>query len=530
MRSRFTKQKVFFCFFFFLFSIILFFKMYYQRLGAFGCFDQCFNYVAAYFMLKGRTLYSQIFFNHQVLMAYLSYIIQAILRPATTYQLVLYHRLFVFLFSSSMDLLLIFRFRAKGAAFVLFYETTKYYLFGHLFLPEALVVYLLVYLFGLNWQKIEKNRLSSLDFLTAGVLTWLVIFLREPYAPIAILLYIFLLWGKKLTKAKILSLSLFGSLSLLTLLSVPWSDYFFNLVTVNRGFVSQATQSTGLQGIRLFKVFLYPFYLLFGGQQNHFRVFLVGLDLVFLFLAGVLVISLKKYQSVGFVFLALGLTSLRWVEPGFIYYSAFRLLPWYGLFLMAIFLFLDIIGRKKKLFRLKRSLVFGLVALFIYIVSPAHSFLWEKVDSHEEFTVNYAHPFVYGEVVKILADKNDKLFLELWHDLIYWQSGLDSSYKYALYTPVMTDFSKYREARTEMFQHHPPDFYYAACSSDLIYWQPNNKDTVPLLPKERAKDYTQLFLNNQPTCLFVKKTKLPQITPSQWEAVKKFGFSLPPGD
>lgn len=523
-------RRLLFCSFFSLFSIVLFFKMYYQRLGAFGCFDQCTDYVAAYFMLKGRTLYSEIFRNHQMLMTYLSYVIQAILHPATTYQLVLYHRLFVFLFSLVMDLWLIFRFRKKGIAFVLFYETTKYYLFGHLFLPEGLIVYLLAYLLGLSWQKMEKNKLSFFDFLTAGVFTWLVIFLRETCIPMAILLYASLFWGKKLTRAKILSLSLFGLLSLLTLLSVPWPDYFFSLVTVNQGFVSQATQSTGLQGIGWFKIFLYPLSLLFGGQWNHFRLILVGLDLIFLISGGLLAITLKKYRSVGFVILILGLASLRWVEPGTIFYSAFHLLPWYSLFLMAIFLFLDTISKKKKWFPLRNRVVLGLMILFGYTILSPQSFLWEEVDSHEEFTVNYAHPFVYGNVVKTLASKEDKLFLELWYDLIYWQSGLDSSYKYSLYTPAVANFPKYQQARTEMFQKYPPDFYYSACSSDLIYQQSNYENTAPLLPKERVNDYVRLFLNDQPTCLFVKKTKLDQITSGQWNTVKKFGFHLPQSD
>ena len=57
-------------------------------------------------MLRGKTLYSQIFFNHQPLMAYLSFLIQALSQPKTLYHLILFHHLFIILFSLLLDLFL----------------------------------------------------------------------------------------------------------------------------------------------------------------------------------------------------------------------------------------------------------------------------------------------------------------------------------------------------------------------------------------------------------------------------------------
>src|SRR5258706_10849313 len=112
-------------------------KLYYDRVGSFSFGDEYNNFIAGYFMIKGRALFSQIFFNHQVLMAYISFAIQKVFHPTTLYKLVLYHRLFVIFFSFVFDILLVMRFRLRALICILFYEIIKYYLFGNLFLAES---------------------------------------------------------------------------------------------------------------------------------------------------------------------------------------------------------------------------------------------------------------------------------------------------------------------------------------------------------------------------------------------------------
>ena len=72
-----------------------------KRLGAFGCFDDCFNFGAGYFLLQGKHLYSQIFFNHQPFMAYISAVIQYVSHPQTLFELVKYHRISVMAFAAA---------------------------------------------------------------------------------------------------------------------------------------------------------------------------------------------------------------------------------------------------------------------------------------------------------------------------------------------------------------------------------------------------------------------------------------------
>lgn len=508
--------------FFLILTLALTSRVYSQRISVFGCFDQCFNYVAAFFMLKGKTLYSQIFFNHQPLMAYLSYGIQAVLQPKTLYELVLYHRRFIIFFSLLMNFLIIFRFRWVGAGFVLFYETTKYYLFGSFFLPEAVITFPLVYLLGLAWEGFQKKQPSSLDLLISGVFAWFVIFTRTPFIPVALFLYASILLQKgKNKKLKYLSLVIFLFLYFFTLLSLPLRDYFFEVFIVNlQTTIPSEAKTMEINGIGILKAFLYPFLIIFGkGKWNYFRFILAGLDLVFLASAVFLVARLKKIKPTLLMMVVLGLSAIRLVEPGTIFYEAFHMLPWHALFIMTIFLFLHQVYLSKQDKQLFFILFLVLIVVFAYTTISRQSFIWEKANREEEWTTNYAHYFVYGEAIKQLAEPGDTLFLERWDDLIYWQSGLDSSYQYSLYTPVMTNFPKYNNARTKMFQEKPPDFYYAFPLNESSY--------SSQLPQDIRNDYLQLYQNNEPTPLYLRKTKLPEITEEQWKKARKLGFYLP---
>lgn len=502
----------------FIWSITTF--VFYQRLGVFGCFDQCFNYVAAYFLLKGKTLFSQIFFNHQPLMAYFSYYLQLLLQPQNLYQLVLYHRLFVIAFSLFMNLLLLFRLRWVGFGFVLFYETTKFYLFGHFFLPEAMLVYPLVYLGGLFWQGLAGKKIFLYDYPLAGLFAWLVVFLSLAYVPLTIGLYsLFLFSVRKNRHLVFSSLLIFFLLSFFLLFNLPLRDYFFQVFQVNLKAVAFESEATGMGGLGFLKIFFYPFLILLKSSKHLFWSILAFLDLIFLYLIFWFWKTRKKPGVILLIFFLLGLALVRYVEPGTVFYQAFHLLAWYGLFLLFFFCFLvDFLFKPKN--RLFSSLILLLLAGFLFtaVFSP-QSFLQEKVNREEEFTVNYAPYFATGEVIKILAQPDDQLFLDLWDDLIYWQAGLDSAYPYSLYTPIMTNFDQFQTARLKMFAENPPDFYYSYYGA--------GEDCPPLLPEEMVTDYHQLYFGGKPSCLYLQEEKLKAIEKSQWEAIAKLGFSLP---
>ena len=264
------------------------YKIYMPRVNAFGCFDDCFNYVAAYFILHGKELYSEIYFNHQFLIVHMSVVVQYLAHPENIYELVLRHRQFLLLFSFLFNFLLIKRFFLPGIFFVLFYEFNKFYIFGDRFLAESFVVYPLVYMIGLIWNKMHKKHLSLFDYIFSAGGTCFVIFMREPYTLSVLFLFAAILFGRPFSKAKRIGLSFFVILTTLIIFSLPLKDYILSLVVHARNIAIMENAQNDILGLGLLKIFFYPVFLLFGGEWNIFRQILIGLAGVFLFLYGYL--------------------------------------------------------------------------------------------------------------------------------------------------------------------------------------------------------------------------------------------------
>src|SRR3989338_6739207 len=233
------------------------YKLYIPRISAFGCFDDCNNFMGGYFLLHGKKLFSEIFFNHQPMAAYLSYLIQAITSPVNIFELILRHRQFIMLFGFLFNILLIFRFGLPAFLFALIFETSKFYLFGDRFLSEGMIVYPLAYLSGLVFYKFTNRKLLTIDYLLSSIFTWFIIFSREPYVPLALFAYVFLLYHD------------------------AW-EYFFNVAVVNYAAVLPADIKTDMFGPRLLQSFFYPLYILFYGKMTIFKQILVGIDIIFL--------------------------------------------------------------------------------------------------------------------------------------------------------------------------------------------------------------------------------------------------------
>lgn len=505
-----------------VFLTLFFFKLYRvysDHFSAFGCFDECFNYVSGFFMLKGRTLYSQIYFNHQMLMAYLSFLLQAILHPQSIYFLVLEHRLFIFFFGVIMNIFLIARFGLPAVGFAVIFEATKFYFMGSLFLAESLLVYPLVYLFALAWQKLLRKKVFTFDYIFAALSAWAVIFLREPAILAAVFLYGVILFCKDTARRKLISFLIFALLTVTTLLSIPWSDYISQVWVYNAqtAFASEVgTQH--VVGFGILKVFLYPLFILFNGKWTFVREILIGVDI--LFIISLIALFIKRRIKIAiFLLVALGLTNIRVVPPGTIFYEAFHMLPWYALFVFTTFLLL----KETFLLQIKRAWKYGLIVIVLlvscYIVISPKSFIWEKVDRKRDFNLSFDTYYVYGEAVKQLAKSTDTLFLDGWNELIYWQANLNSPYKYSRTEGSIGNVLKLVNARADMFANNPPDFYYSLCSGKTRYFG--------FLPDFLVKDYVELVYVHSPSCLFVKKSKLSQITTQQWDSLKVLRFYLP---
>ncbi len=520
---------------------------YYQRIGSFGCFDDCFNYMGGYFLLKGKVIYSEFFYNHQPLMAYFSYFIQKISSPSSIYQLILYHRLFIYLFSFLMGIILIFRFKWNALAFLLVFESTKFYLFGDRFLAEGFIIYPFVYLFGITWLKIGKKAIKTYDYILSGIFAWFVIFMREPFIPVGVLLYLLIIfnksstffpWSIKLTekneerhsrnklrgfkevldknevKPKVLSFFIFGILTAGTLFLFPIQDYILNLFTFNQKGTGSEISSHGGVLANIITALFYPIYVFITGEKSIFRYVLIVTSIMFLDVL-LNLFKRKEFKQILLIILVLGLSNIRFTAPGTMYFQAFHMLIWYGLFIFAIFLCISEWIRKEKKFWIIMLPVF---LITIYSLLSKDSFL-KKTDKMLEFNNSYANEYAYGTGIKLLSKSTDTLFLEGTHDLIYWVADLNTSYKYGWYTSIMPYIDKYSSQRTAMFIKNSPDFYYDACK---LLKQNNLKPTV----KEINRQYLRLLINSKPSCLLIKKDKIKTISDERWNSVKPLGFSL----
>ncbi len=488
-----------------VFLILIYFILYgiyMPRISAFGCFDDCFNIAAGYFINEGKTLYSDIFFNHQMLMPHISALIQQ-LNPINVYELILRHRQFVLLFGFFFNLILIWRFGLPMVLFTITYEFSKFYLFGDRFLAEGLIAYPLVYLSSVVFYKFLKRKVLPIDYFLASIFTWFVIFIREPFIPLAVFLLVLVFYGK-FQKLKAVSIAVFFILSAVTLLLTPLKDYFQNVVTIN-SIVFKG--ELGIPG--LLRSFFYPLYVVLSNEKNPFMFILLPISLTFI-LHMLNLIKSKKYTLFAVIFLTLGLANIRSTQEGKVFYEAFHLLPWYGLIVSLTFLL--IFNFAKKYFAVSLLILTGLFLLYI-----PRSYLIEKANPHEEFIINYGQILEVGNVVNVLKDNEDTYFADGFDELTHWQVDLPSPYKYSWYTSFMPRFENYATARLEMFENYPPVFYYGSC--------PKETNTERLIPEQYKNSYKNITFEDKPTCLYVRRDK--EIPESRIKKLKQdFNFDL----
>lgn len=472
--------------------------------------------MGGFFLLQGKHLFSEIFFNHMPFMAYISYAIQGITNPQTLYQLVLYHRLATMLWALTMDVLIIYRFRYAGLGFVFFYEMTKFYLFGDRFLAEGILVYLLVYMCGLVWKKFHQQNVYTWEYFFVAVASWFSIFMREPYIPLTLFLFFILFWGRKQLKIKILAGSLFVFLILLTLIILPFDELIFNVYTVNKELIKFEQAEQGIGGIGMLKSFVYPFVVFVTGKWNFFHGIEVLWSLLFLVLFGIYIATSKRFLFASFLFIILGLAGIRYISPGNIYYGSFHMLMWYACFIFFTFSLLQHVIKKRQNIHIFASII--LICITGIALFSHESVFQTKRDRQEEFSTNYALYYAIGNVVQTLAKPSDTLFLDGADDMIYWQAKRTSSYRYGWYTSLMPGVKKYYQAKTDLFKKSPPDFYYDSCIP--------HKTKKALLSPSIKKQYREILFDGKSACLYIKRAIVSQISKASWEAIKKQGYTL----
>jgi len=519
LKKLFNKKQISYLFLIALLLIpfyFLLYKIYIPHTNSFGCFDECLNISAGYFMQYGRILYSEIFFNHQPNLAYLSFIIQTITNPQNLYELLLRHMQFVLFWSFIFNIFIIRRFRVAGIGFVIIYELSKYYFFGYRFLAESLIVYPMVYLAGLVILKFQNKKIYNIEYLLGAIFTWFVIFSREPFVP-SILVLFALLVGIPKTKFQKASVVILVALSFGSLIILPFKEYFYSISSLNyEAIVKNEAKESNFIGKGIFVSFFYPIFILIEGKLNELRILLTGFSIIFI-TSSIILLFKKKYKLIIVVLIILGLSNLRPVEVATVHYQAFRMIPWFGIFLLSTFMLIDSINLKRKY--LSKLLMLGIIITFIgYIVHP-QNYITKPVDGQAELITNYGQTIKIGELVKILSEHNQTFFINQNDSIIlsYWQSQIDSSYKYAFFGYVQPGFQKYKNAREVMMESNLPDFYYG----DLNFLDDKKKQ------EEIISKYQVVYLEFENNGLYIKKTLVKEISDKKWQKAEEFGIEMP---
>ncbi|KKP87000.1 MAG: hypothetical protein UR89_C0009G0021 [Candidatus Roizmanbacteria bacterium GW2011_GWA2_35_8] len=488
-------------------------KKYYDQATSFAFVDEYDNIAVAHQMIKGKKLFSEVFHNRQIGPVYLSYAIQLITKPQTLYQLIAVHRLFIIAISFIFSILLLFRFGLLGLGFPILFEPIKYYFHGNLFLGESMIVYPIIYLVLLLFEK--NKKLFFYDVILAGFFSWLTIFSREPYIPLIILLFISIFIKKKNIKGFITSSMIVFLLSAITLLGLNLKDYFFQLYVVNRSRIT-GNSFDKFDSVNLFTSLTYPILLLFKeGKWNHLRQIVSSYSLFLMSLILYFLVRLKKYRLILMSLLLLIFSAIRVVSPGTVFYGAYRTMIWISLLIILnLVYFRKLIESKKNL----TPALFILPIIFIISIISKESFIFKNINKVQSFDINYNRFFVNGEVIRLLTDSDDTLFVDGYDSLLFWQAGIPSAYKYSFYYPIMKDVKIFDNAKELMFKKNPPTFYFIDC----IY---RNINPIPKIVKD---DYHQFIysVTNGDTCLYVNKDKLIDLDNERLDSIKKYNYFL----
>ena len=123
----------------------------------------------------------------------------------------------------------------------------------------------------------------------------------------------------------------------------------------------------------------------------------------------------KQSQKALIIFIILGLTSLRYIDPGDTLYGAFHMLPWLSLLILFNFLTYTKI-------RMHHVVIF--VLIFLSAISVAKTNLFDYRDPATDFYVHFSPSSDIREAVKILSRST---LQTIWVEPVlyypHWQTG-----------------------------------------------------------------------------------------------------------
>jgi len=497
---------------FIFFLIISFF--YYRNFLRFRFVDEEENMVIGNYLLKDEILYKDLFSQHQPLTYIFSSWIQKIIRPNSIYLLVRAHRVFIILWSFVWSFVLLLSFNSFPILiFLFFYELSKIFLFGNLFLAESLSIYPLIYLVMLIFIKKDKKgaKITNVESLLVGISTSFVLFFLLPLWPLLSFLMVLLILRKKLLKKNLMYLILgFLPILLIVITKIDLKGYLLDTFYVNwKYYLSSST--SGFEP-NVFKPFLTPLLSFFPSLESTQILIIeraLSLVIIFTFLHH---LYRKKYFYPLISFIILGLANIRFVPPGFQFYRGFHRIVWFSLLIFfAVFGLFRILALAKNSF-LRGGVFLLITVLFVLVFSVSSKELFRFRDMKTEYYVNYSRQFDSGEAIRIIKGDKDTLFVAPDDILVYWQAGINHAIDYIFYYPWMDIIPYFSSRIDKLFAENAPNFFYCNCGGMSI--------------SKYTKEYNQMIKFGGETNLYVLPEKLDNLTKEQAKKLKFYGFEI----
>jgi hypothetical protein len=462
--------------------------------------DEDDNIVIGNYVREGRALYREIFSQHQPSMFVLSAALQETFPVDNVLMVIKRHREFMIAWSILWFLVLTARFGWPLLFTTGVIELSKITLLGNLFLAESLVVYPLLYLLAHLFLPSKKLLRVETIFLT--VLFWFLWYSLTPLWPMLIFLALLLVFKLNFNKTFIWSMGIVGVISLLSLAKLTsLADYFYSALYINYKYYIPLTTPVGFSE-SIIKAFLAPILAIFSPKSGELlmliRILSVGLILNLISL----VIHQQTHKAL-IIFIILGLTSLRYIDPGDTLYGVFHMLPWFALLILFNFLTFTRI-------RLHHVLIW--ILLLTASLQVARSNLFDYRDPATDFYVHFSPSSDIREAVKILSKSTPQT---IWVEPVlyypHWQTG-------AVPYTTMINYYGWMDQTLPMKQDLT-----AHLSRELptIVWAETKLGVGGYLDR-----YTAILREGKPSGLYLRQDKVGEVTEQQTADLAYYRFQI----
>ena len=462
--------------------------------------DEDDNIVIGNYLREGQSLYSEVFSQHQPSMFVISSWIQSSLSIDNVLMVIKRHREFMIAWSILWFLILTARFGwpllLSGAVI----ELAKISLLGNLFLAESLVIYPLLYFVAHVFS--PRKNISISEKIILSLIFWILWYSLTPLWPVLIMLA-FVMYVQTATDKQFhwIFLAIAGFFLLGLISTTTIYDYFYNALYINYKYYIPLTTPVGFFE-SIFKAFFAPLMAIISPKTGELLILIRILSVGLIINLAALVLHKKIIKAITIV-IVLGLTSLRYIDPGDTLYGVFHMLPWFVL--LVIFNFIPF--TKIRL----HHIVIWLIIL-ISSLSVASRNLFDYRDPATDFYVHFSPSSDIREAVKILTQSSPQtIWVEPVSYYPHWRTGA---------TPYTNMINYYAWMdKTEPMK------------SDLVAHLKNELPTIvwaetQLGIGEYLSHYSAIKRDGKPSGLYLRSDKTKEITPQTRQDLLYYRFEI----